>query len=202
MPGRYESYNLLDHIGTRTVFAPEFVATVDVTRPHALMREAHAPYAGASLINQMLGIDLRFTLADSDLPKVTRMCELAGIDVAFPMLDDDLVAFSGHLPSSYKLRGTQLRWFFKEALRDFLPPAVLTKKKHGFGLPVGVWLTTHRPLFDLACDALATLRTRGIFEPRFTAELTDRLLPQHPGYYGVMVWVMMILAIWLESRGL
>lgn len=202
MPGRYESYNLLDHIGLGTVFAADFVASVDIARPHALMREAHAPYSNTSLINQMLGIDLRFTLADSDLPKVTRMCELAGIDVAFPMLDDDLVTFSGQLPSSYKLRGTQLRWFFKEALRDFLPPAVITKKKHGFGLPVGVWLTTHRPLFDLARDALATLRTRGIFEPRFTAELTDRLLPQHPGYYGVMVWVMMILAIWLESRGL
>ena len=52
------------------------------------MQDAYAPYAGASLINQLLGIDLRFTLNDNDLPKVTGMCELAGIDVAFPMLDD------------------------------------------------------------------------------------------------------------------
>ena len=47
-----------------------------------------------TLINQMLAIDAKFTLADSDLPKVTRMCELAGIDVAFPLLDDRVVSFA------------------------------------------------------------------------------------------------------------
>ena len=53
------------------------------------------------------------------------------------------------------MRGTQLRWFFKHALRNFLPPAVLSKQKHGFGLPVGAWLIGHKPLLDLAGDSIA-----------------------------------------------
>ena len=40
--------------------------------------------------------------------------------------------FSLTLPSSDKLRGQQLRWFFKEALRGFLPDEIIMKKKHGF----------------------------------------------------------------------
>jgi asparagine synthase (glutamine-hydrolysing) len=200
MPWRYESHNLLTHLGAERVLEPEFLAAVDRRYPQTLLGEAHAPYADCSLINQMLGIDLRFTLADSDLPKVTRMCELAGVDVAFPLLDEDVVEFSARLPASMKLRGKRLRWFFKEALRDFLPREVIEKSKHGFGLPVGAWLTTHRPLLDLASEAIAGLRRRRIVRAGFVDDLRDRLLPAHPAYYGTMIWVLMMLGLWLEAK--
>ena len=202
MPQRYESYNLLMHLGNANVFTPEFLAAVDPEHPHKLMAEAHAPYAGASLINQMLAIDLRFILADGDLPKVTHMCELADMDVAFPILDDRVIAFSQKLPANMKLRGTELRWFFKHALLDFLPPAVITKQKHGFGLPVGAWLIGHKPLFDLAADSIGVLRHRGIVQPRFIDDLLGTRLREHPAYFGTMVWVLMMLGLWLESRKL
>jgi asparagine synthase (glutamine-hydrolysing) len=97
MPWRYESYNLLNHLGAENVLAPDFLQQVHQRHPQDLLADAHAPLVSNSLINQMLGIDLRFTLADSDLPKVTRMCELGGVDVAFPMLDDRVVEFSATL---------------------------------------------------------------------------------------------------------
>lgn len=200
MPQRYESHNLLTHLVPESVLAPEFLASIERRHPHELMREAHAPYAGCSLINQMLGIDLRFTLADNDLPKVTRTCELAGIDVAFPLLDEGVVDFSAQLPAEMKLRGTRLRWFFKEALRDFLPPEVIAKRKHGFGLPVGMWLTEHRPLLALASDAIDGLRPHGIVRPAFVDDLRQRLLPAHPAYYGTMMWVLMMLGLWLDAK--
>ncbi|HEX6707565.1 MAG TPA: asparagine synthase-related protein [Albitalea sp.] len=202
MPFRYESYNLLQHLGINEVLTPDFIAGVDAARPQKLLVEAHAPFADASLINQMLGIDFRFVLADGDLPKVGHMCNLAGIDVAYPLLDDRMVAFSGTLPADLKLKGTQLRWFFKQALLDFLPPEIITKKKHGFGLPVGHWLIEHKPLRDLAIDSINLLRPRGIVRPEFIRELLERKLHEHPGYYGTMVWLLMMLGLWLESRKL
>ena len=41
-----------------------------------------------------------------DLPKVTRMCELAGIDVAFPMLRNEVVDVSLGLPPREKVRAS------------------------------------------------------------------------------------------------
>jgi asparagine synthase (glutamine-hydrolysing) len=202
MPQRYESYNLLLHLGAANELTPDFLADVDPEHPRRLMQATHAPFAGDSLVNQMLGIDLRFILADGDLPKVSHMCNLAGIDVAYPLLDDRLVEFSAVLASDLKLRGTKLRWFFKHALRDFLPPEIITKKKHGFGLPVGRWLIDHQPLRDLAMDSIGLLRPRGIVRPEFIDELLRRKLPEQPGYYGVMVWLLMMLGIWLDSRKL
>lgn len=202
MPQRYASYNLLMYLGHENVLTPEFLASVDVQHPQQLLADAHAPYADASLINQMLGIDLRFILADGDLPKVTHMCDLAGMDVAFPLLDERVVAFSQRLASDLKLRRTTLRWFFKESLRDFLPPAVITKQKHGFGLPVGAWLVGHKPLFELAVESIRPLRQRGIVQASFIDELLTTRLREHPAYFGTMAWVLMMLGLWLESRKL
>jgi asparagine synthase (glutamine-hydrolysing) len=202
MPARYERYNLLEYLGPRNVFTPEFLASVDRAHPARLQAEAYDGAHAGSLINRMLAFDLRFTLADNDLPKVARACELAGLSVRFPLLDDVVVAFSAALRPGLKLRGTQLRYFFKEALRGFLPDEIITKTKHGFGLPIGPWLQSHRPLRQLALDSLSDLKKRGFVRPEFIDELTSRHVDSHAGYYGTMVWVLMMLERWLKPRNL
>ena len=200
MPARYESYNLLERVGPRNLFDGEFLAQIDQDRPHARLHEAYHASHATSLINRLLALDLEFTLADNDLPKVTRTCDLAGIDVAFPLLREPVVELSATLPPDFKLRGTRLRYFFKEALRDFLPPETITKTKHGFGLPAGLWLRDHAPLRELANDALGSLRRRGIFRGEFLDELLARRLREHPGYYGTLLWILMMLELWFEQR--
>ena len=85
-------------------------------------------------------LDLKQTLADNDLRKVSRMCEVAGLEARYPLLDEALVEFAGEIPASLKIKGLKLRYFFKQALKEFLPPQTITKTKHGFGLPFGLWL--------------------------------------------------------------
>ena len=112
-------------------------------------------------------LDFQFTLADNDLRKVSMMCEQAGVEVRYPLLDDELVEFSGSIPPSLKVKGLQLRYFFKQALRDFLPPETIAKSKHGFGLPFGLWLQEYKPLADLAHESLAAFGRRGILKPAY-----------------------------------
>ncbi len=115
MPARTETYNLLGRYGHKEVFTSEFLATVNPGQPIALLNETYYQAHAKSLINTMLNLDLKFTLADNDLPKVVRSCELAGVEVAFPFLDDEIVAYSAQLEPTLKLKGTKLRYFFKEA---------------------------------------------------------------------------------------
>ena len=200
MPERYESYNLLERLGPENVFDAEFLAGVDPSRPRALMKEVYESARAESLINRMLALDLKFTLADSDLPKVTRMCDVAGVDVAFPMLHESVVDFAGMLPPDFKLRRTKLRYFFKEALRGFLPTEILAKKKHGFGLPVGIWLQSHTPLRELASDSLAALKKRRVVRSEMIDALLTRRLAAHAGYYGTLVWILMMLELWFQQH--
>jgi len=202
MPARYDNYNLLERLGAANIFAQEFLDAVDQQEPRTLLATAYESAHAHSLINRMLALDLRFTLADNDLPKVAGACELAGIEVRHPMLHDAVVAFSAALPPRLKLKGTRLRYFFKESLRGFLPEEIITKTKHGFGLPFGPWLQAHKPLRQLAFDSLADLKKRRVVRPEFIDDLTSTLVDAHAGYYGTMVWVLMLLEQWFRQRRL
>lgn len=200
MPARLETYNLLERFGPEQVFESDFLHSVDRAEPVRLLERAYHGTNARSLINKMLALDHQFTLADSDLPKVTKMCELAGIEVAFPLLHDDVVAFAARLPPELKLKGSRLRYFFKEALRGFLPDAIITKQKHGFGLPFGPWLQQHKGLQALVQDSLSSLAKRHIIRADFLRLLTAEKVAEHPGYYGTMVWVLMMLELWFQHH--
>lgn len=200
MPDRLQMYNLLLRLGIASVLEPEFLAAVDMGGPLRLQQEVWRQARADSNLNRTLAFDWRFTLAESDLPKVVGATSLAGVSVGFPMLDDELVDFSCLLPTSHKLKGLNLRWFFKEALRGFLPDEIITKPKQGFGLPFGVWALQYAPLKELATASLESLARRGIVRPDFIRDLIHHRLPEHPGYFGEMVWILMMLEQWIQGR--
>lgn len=200
MPDRMQMYNLLTRLGLPEVLTPRFLALVDKQDTLRQQRETYFAGDGQALVNRMLGYDWKYTLADNDLPKVRGATSLAGLQVGFPLLDDRLVDFSLRLDPELKLKGLTLRWFFKEALRDFLPPEIISKKKHGFGLPFGVWAVEHTGLRKLAIESLDFLRGSQIVRADFIDKLLKEYLPRHPGYYGELVWILMMLSQWMQAR--
>jgi asparagine synthase (glutamine-hydrolysing) len=200
LPDRTQTYNLLERLGVEEVLSPAFLAQVDRTEPLRRQREVWAAAQAETLLDKQLAFDWRYTLAENDLPKVIGTTALARLEVGFPLLDDRLVDFSLRLPVHYKLRGLKLRWFFKEALRGFLPDEIIAKKKHGFGLPFGVWAVKDAALNALATDSLRSLATRGFVQPAFVRSLLEQRLAEHPGYYGEMVWILMMLEQWLRAK--
>ncbi len=200
LPGRLQRYNLLTRIGVGAVLEPGFVAAIDTNNPMAMQQEWWDAIDTPSYVNHMIAFDWKYTLADNDLVKVVGSADLAGLDVGFPLMSDDLLEFSLQLPAEWKLKGQTLRWFFKHALRNFLPTEILEKQKHGFGLPFGVWACTDSGLKELARDSINELATRRIVKRQFVDTLLNQHLPEHPGYYGEMVWILIILEQWLRDR--
>ncbi|MCC7596260.1 asparagine synthase [Janthinobacterium sp. FW305-129] len=202
LPARLDGYNLLLRHGYRTVLEAGFIDTIDPGVAPGCVNGAYWERQGQGLsqINELLALDMRFTLADNDLFKVRKACELAGVEAAFPFLHDAMVAFASRLAPRDKLDGRQLRPFFKRALAEILPPAIVRKKKHGFGLPFGQWLHSHAPLREFAFDNLTQLRGRGIVRPAFIDDLKGRLLAEHPAYHGTMVWLLLMLEQWLSQH--
>ncbi|MCU0766437.1 MAG: asparagine synthase C-terminal domain-containing protein [Gammaproteobacteria bacterium] len=200
LPDRLQDYNYLHRFAPAEMLEAEFLAQVDLARPLQIQREVYRRPRNASALNRMLYLDWQLTLADNDLRKVGRACELGGVEVRYPLLDDAVVAQSLAVPSRQKLRPGRLRHFYKEAMRGFLPPEVLAKRKHGFGLPFGVWLAEHPGLRALAYDSLSTLKGRGYVRPEFIDRAVDMHMNHHAAYYGELVWVLMMLELWLAAR--
>jgi asparagine synthase (glutamine-hydrolysing) len=196
---RLQEWNFLHQVASDEVFEPDFLSAVDTRHPLALQEAVCAETGDASALNRMLYLDWQFTLADNDLRKVRTMCEEAGVLVRFPMLTDGVVAHSCSVPSGLKLKNRRLRYFYKHAMRGFLPDVVLAKRKHGFGLPFGIWLRDYTPLRELARDALDSLARRGFIREEFVHRAERMHLQEHAAYFGELVWIMMVLELWLAG---
>jgi asparagine synthase (glutamine-hydrolysing) len=201
LPERLETYNLMHRFAAVDLFEAGFLQAIDREEPYALLREVYGRARAQSALNRMLFLDWKFTLADNDLRKVVRSCELAQVEARFPLLDDEVVDFSLGLAPGLKVRNFKLRYFFKRALRDFLPREVLAKSKHGFGLPFGIWLERDPALRELARDNLSSFAHRGIVRPEFVGRLMQAHARDHAAYYGVLVWVLIMLEQWYRIHG-
>jgi asparagine synthase (glutamine-hydrolysing) len=201
LPDRLMTYNLLNFVKPESFLHPDVLAGLDFAAPSRVLQDMYDAPAGTDTLNRLLKLDWRITLADSDLPKVSRMCALAGIDVTYPMLDEAVVDLSLRLPPASKATTSNLRPLYRKAFADFLPVATLTKSKQGFGLPFGVWLHKQPALRSFADAELAALEQRGMLAPGFRDEFLSRKITEHPAYFGTLAWILLALGLWLRESG-
>lgn len=201
LPDRLEAtYNYLNRDEFKSLFKTDFLSKVDQEAPLKLQQAVFFEQDDISTVNRMQYLDWRFTLADNDIQKVTRMCELAGVEVAYPMLSENVVDFSCTVPSSTKMEGGRLRAFYKDAMKGFLTEETLTKEKHGFGLPFGLWMQRDDQLKELVKGAMVSLDRRGFFNDGMLARALELHEKSHASYYGEFIWVLLSLELWLAEQ--
>jgi asparagine synthase (glutamine-hydrolysing) len=200
LPDRLEAFNYYQINRMIEVFDRDALRELDLDAPWREMRETYEGAASMDPLQRMMHLDLKQALADADLKKVTGMCDLADVDVRFPFLDDELVAFCATIPAELHLRNGRLRAFFKDAFTDFLPPEVINKKKHGFGMPFYEWTRDHPALRELAYDSLRSLSVRHLMRSDFIERvMTEHARPEPTAYDG-LVWDLIMLELWLQSH--
>jgi asparagine synthase (glutamine-hydrolysing) len=159
------------------------------------MREASE--AGFSGLQRQLHADLSGYLPDDILTKVDRMSMAVGLEARVPFLDHELVEAVMALPEEWKLRGRTTKWILREAMRDVLPPSVLSRPKEGFSIPMKNWL--RGPLRPMMDELLAGVEQRGWFD----AAVIRRLEAEHlrgRENHAHRLWCLMSLE--LSIRGL
>jgi asparagine synthase (glutamine-hydrolysing) len=197
-PRRIFSYGLFLTLNPEEVLEPDFLAQVPPAHWLDLVEGHFHSVPAQSELNRLLYLDLKLTLADNDVRKVSGTAELSGVQVRYPLMDHELVELSGQIPTRLKLKGFQKRYIFKQAMRKILPHKVLYKKKHGFGVPLAVWLLQNPRLQSLIQDTLGDARTRqrGYFRPAFFDRLAKLHREGHLAYYGEIVWYLVALELW------
>lgn len=201
-PDRYFQWLLLQKFAPEKILGPG----VPMTNGHrdllAIARQHYKDAPAHCELNRLLYIDIKMTLGDNDLPKVVRAAELAGVNVRFPFLDHPLAEFSGRLPANLKVRGLEKRYLFKKATAGLLPEAILAKKKHGFGLPIGMWIKDHPLWRNLAQDVLLDPETyqRGYFQRSFVEELFHMMDADNSTYYGDLLWLFLMTELWQRHQ--
>ena len=201
LPDRLQDYNFIYRLGAATIFEPAFLDQVRLEQPLEMLRDRfHEVSSSTSMLNSMLYLDWKFTLADNDLPKVVQMCRANGVEVRFPLLRNNLVDFSLTVPDAQLIKGRDLRHFYRRSMHGFLATETLNKSKHGFGLPFGLWLREEKVLRVIVEDSLRSLQDRGIFRTAFLQDTARLVRQEHAGYYGELAWILMTLEQWFQAN--
>jgi len=150
-----------------------------------------------SELHRLMYLDLKLTIAESDLVKVITAAKLAGVDVAFPYLDRRLVDYTGKLPARFKVKGLKKRYLFMKAMESILPIEIRKKKKQGFGLPVAVWLRREGKMHELVNRVVLSERAlnRGYFNAEFIRELMARH-ERGSWDYSSEIFRLLMLELW------
>jgi asparagine synthase (glutamine-hydrolysing) len=199
---RFFAYQLYYREHAAEYFTEEFRAALEPNFPIDIARQHYRRAGNIHPLNRLLYVDLKLAVADNDLFKVNRMAQTQGIEVRYPYLDPRVGAISGKIPARLKIKGWSKRYIFKKAFANFLPERILVKKKHGFGLPTGDWLKTHKGFRDLARSLL--LEPRSIQRGYFQRSALEQLLKVHDeessGYFGSHIWNFMMLEFWHRTH--
>jgi asparagine synthase (glutamine-hydrolysing) len=157
---------------------------------HRLLRETDA----GSLLNQLLYVDL-FTYLHELLMKQDQMSMAASIESRVPFLDHPLVEFTATLPERLKLRGGTTKYILREAMRDFLPPEILSRSKMGFPVPVGRWFREGYAglLNEFVLGERAA--ARGLFDPATTRTIVAEHASRERDHTE-RLWALVNVEVW------
>ena len=145
-------------------------------------------------VTGLLNANMRSYLPDDLLIKADRCSMAASLEARAPFLDHELVEQAAAIPFNLKLKGAHSKFILKEMARGILPDAIIDRKKHGFGIPLGAWLRRDMtPVRDILLSRRA--RERGLWQP----DVVERLINEHQSGrrdYNRQLWALLTLEEW------
>jgi asparagine synthase (glutamine-hydrolysing) len=188
---RYATLRLLSDEVTRARIAAHPMQTRLASLYEPLLRRELDPVAQTSYV------EVRRYLTDTLLRDADAMAMRWSLEVRPVLLDHVLAEFAFALPAALKLNDRGNKPVLVDAVRDLLPPELLTRKKTGFELPLQSWLIG--PLRDRALDAFSSDAARSVFAEPFLAatraELHSRRRP------ALRIWAYLVLIEWMRKYG-
>jgi asparagine synthase (glutamine-hydrolysing) len=183
----------------RRLYGPRLLEGPGRESPLRFYREAFARCPHFARLNRLMYADLNLFLAEDILTKVDRLSAAHGLEVRTPFLDRQLAEFCFRLPSGVKVRGSQRKYLFRQALRGKVPDETLQQKKMGFISPASQWLCGS--MRELLRDTLSpsALRQDAYFEPQVVMRLIDTHLDRTQDH-GRVLWSLLSFCLWLRNN--
>jgi asparagine synthase (glutamine-hydrolysing) len=152
---------------------------------------------GAGIVDAALLTDIMTYLPNDLLVKVDIATMAVSLEARSPFLDHHVIEFAASLPEKLKLRGLTTKYLLKRVLKQLLPAENLSRRKMGFGIPIGHWLrgTLQQFLGETLLSEKAL--NRGLFKPDKVKRLVE-LHTRAERDYSAQLWTLLMLELWFK----
>lgn len=194
---RMTQWNALFFDDLPSLLRPDFTASL---APIDMLRNITGEVAhmeGRSTLSKVLYANFKTYLPDDLLVKTDRCTMANSLEGRSPFLDRELVEYVAALPDSLKLHGRTTKYILREAFKDLVPPAVQSRGKMGFGVPLGTWF--RNDLRSYVEDLLLAPNAR--YREFLSGPYVERLIARHlsgDANLGHQLWSVLCFEQWLQ----
>lgn len=179
----------------RALLSPDAFGGVDPSLRHFRAFDPSDEWSPDRYVEQ----DRRFYFPNEMLRKLDRMAMACSVEGRVPFAAPAVLAHADRLSFRQRIRGGALKWALREAVRDLLPPETVDRPKHGFNVPVDLWL--RGPWADLVEEAFSegsALRRRRLVRPD-SLGAARRMVADPVRLHGHTVFCFVMLNMWLDQ---
>jgi asparagine synthase (glutamine-hydrolysing) len=119
------------------------------------------------------------------------------LETRSPLIDHKVVEYAASIPGDLKLKGNQLKYLLRKVASRYLPSELITRKKQGFGFPLGIWMRTELRQFMKNLCAESRMLELGIFDAGYVRQLIDEHLSGRRDH-NYRLWLLINLEVWYQ----
>lgn len=179
------------------LYTDDFVQSLPGEDPFEFLNSVWSRSEGRDVVTRASIADLLAYLPCDLCTKVDVASMAHSLEVRQPMLDHRVVEFAASLPVGLKFNSRRGKLLLQDAFGSMIPRHIFTRKKMGFGIPIGAWFRDQ--LKPMVHDTLLGQDAR--IAPYFRREMVERLVGQHErmeNNHGYRLWNLLILETWLR----
>src|SRR5437764_938785 len=158
----------------QSLYSRDFLNETANFRTIGIIEPWFAKANGAGIVDAALLTDTMTYLPNDLLVKMDIASMTVSLEARSPFLDHHVMEFAASLPEKLKLRRMTTKYLLKRVLKSLVPAENLTRKKMGFGVPIGHWFRgTMQPFLRETLLSEKAL-SRGLFNRDRVKELIDQ----------------------------
>ncbi|MGC1274778.1 MAG: asparagine synthase (glutamine-hydrolyzing) [Planctomycetaceae bacterium] len=180
------------------LYTSEFARAVGDHDSFEALAQAYALCHDCDMVTRAMCVDLLTYLPGDILAKVDIASMAVGLEARSPFLDHHVAELAALMPLDLKQSTGGGKRILIETFADLIPPAIRTRSKMGFGVPVAPWFRGE--LCEMMHDVLLDSRTagRGYFRP----EELKRYVAEHESGrwdHGYRLWSLLMFELWMRQ---
>jgi asparagine synthase (glutamine-hydrolysing) len=152
---------------------------------------------GAGIVDASLLTDTMTYLPNDLLVKMDIASMTVSLEARSPFLDHHLMEFAASLPEKLKLRGMTTKYLLKRVLKDLVPQQNLTRRKMGFGIPIGHWFRGTMQSFLRQTLLSEKALSRGLFQNDKVRQIIDQHVQGRVNHEH-RLWTLLMLELWFQ----
>lgn len=174
---------VMDDIANSSSYVSPFTITADIYKRAAQYDD----------VTKMQYLDIHTWLRGNILMKADKMTMANSLELRVPFIDTKVFEFASTIPTKYKIANGTTKHVLREAMKDFLPAEIKSKKKLGFPVPTRTWLKNE--FYQWAKEIIFESKVDDLINKAYVLYMLDEHREGNADY-SRKIWTILVFMLW------